>query len=151
MSDLSIPTPGSTVPATPKKKGCGCCLGGCLTSLFIFFLLTVGTGVFFWYGMKNLTIPDPAVLWIYENAVRPQIEKSLPPNLNPNQKRQILKTADFGVRRYLQLTPARKKAILKEAVIASYYYSNQQIIPPEKIPNLNAFIQETVEAYQQGP
>lgn len=135
----------------PKKSGCGCCLWGCFTILTVFCLVVIGGGIAFWYGMKNFTVPDTAVLWTYEKVIRPKIEETLPPNMDPAQRQQVLKTADFGLKRYLQLSPDQKNVILKEAVTASYYYSQNQVIPPEKIPNLSKFIEETVQVYKGGP
>jgi hypothetical protein len=150
MSDTVSPV---SVPptTTPKKSGCGCCLWGCFATLLVFILIVVGGGFAFWYGMKNLTVPDQVVMLAYEKVIRPKIEESFPPNMKPETRQQILKTADFGVKRYMELSPEQKKIILKEAVTASYYYSQQQVIPPEKIPNLSKFIEETVQAYQGGP
>lgn len=138
-----------TIP--PKKKGCGCFLWGCFGTLGILFLFIFGGSISFWYGMKNFAVPDTVVLWTYEQVIRPKIEENLPPNYSAAEKERVLKTADFGVKRYLELPPGKKKALFKEALIATYYYSNQQVIPPEKIPNLRVFIEETVKSYKQGP
>lgn len=151
MNETLMPNQPLGVAPAPKKSGCGCCLWGCFLTLFIAALIIVGGGVAFWYGMKTLAVPDTAILWTYEKVIRPKIEESFPPNMKPENKQKILKTADFGVKRYLELPADQKKIILKEAVTASYYYSQNQVIPPEKIPNLSKFIEETVEVYQQGP
>lgn len=132
-----------------KKKGCGCCLGGCLAGLVLFLLLTVGGSLAFWYGLTNFRVPDTAIMWTYENVVRPKIAENLPANLSPQQKEQVLEAADFGVKRYLTMPESQKRALLKEAMIASYYYSQNQVIPPDKIPNLLQFIQETQQAFQR--
>jgi hypothetical protein len=39
----------------------------------------------------------------------------------------------------------------KEALIALYYYSQNQVIPPEKIPHLMKFIEMHVNEIQNGP
>ncbi|MDX1386076.1 MAG: hypothetical protein R3257_00695 [bacterium] len=148
-ADLATNPGDLTQPPTEKKKGCGCCLSGCLVFLGIFVIFTVGGTITFWYGMTNLSVPDPVVQWAYENVVRPKIVENLPPNVSPQQKKQILQAADFGVERYLNMPDSEKRAILKEAMIAGYYYSRNQVIPPEKIPNLMQFIQDTQRALQR--
>jgi hypothetical protein len=151
MNETPMPNQPLAITPAPKKSGCGCCLWGCFATLLVAALMIVGGGMAFWYGMKTLAIPDTAVMWTYEKVIRPKIEETLPPNMNPAQRQQVLKTADFGVKRYMELSPDQKKIILKEALTASYYYSQQQVIPPEKIPNLSKFIQETVQVYKEGP
>lgn len=138
-------------PTQPKKKGgCGCCLGGCLTTLAIVVILLIGGGAALWYGMKSFTIPDQAVVWTYQNLIRPKIIEVLPPSFNAQQKQQVLQAADFGLERYLKLSSSEKRALGKEMLIAIYYFSQDKVIPPDEIPNLTQFVEETQRAYERG-
>ena len=146
------PITGDPNPAPRKKGGCGCCLGGCLTTLLVLVILLLGGGAAMWYGMKSFTIPDQVVVWSYQNVIRPKILETLPPTMKPQQKQQILQAADFGLQRYISMTPSEKRALGKEIMIALYYYSQNKIIPPDEIPNLTRFAEETQRAYlKKGP
>lgn len=145
------PTQAPSAPEVPKKKtGCGCFLWGCFGTLFLLFLFTVGGGVTLWYGFKNFTtFTDPVILWSYQNIARPKIIETLPPNLSRQEKQRVMGSIDSGVQKYVDLTPGEKKVLLKELVLASYYYSQNQIIPPEKIPNLRKFIESHIQSHRQ--
>ncbi len=137
-------------PRAPRKKGgCGCCLGGCLVTLLIVALITIGGGAAMWYGAKSFSIPDKVVVWSYQNVIRPKIIETLPSTMKPKQKQQILQAADFGLERYLSMSSEDKRALGKEFMIAIYYYSQNKMIPPEEIPHLTKFAEETQRAYQK--
>lgn len=143
----TAPTGYPTTPPKPKKKGCGCFTCGCV-GFIILIIFMIGGSVAFWYGMKNFAVPDTVIMWTYENVARPKILETLPPNMPESEKQQIMQAADFGVKRYLELPPSEKKILFKEAITASFYYSNNQVIPPDKIPHLSKFIAEIMKEYQ---
>lgn len=133
----------------PKKKRCGCFLTGCLSVLIVLFLIGVGSGIGFYYTLKNAgEISDEVVEWTYTNVARPKIMENIPPHLSEREKQQILETSDNAVQTYLKLPREQKKIILKEGMVASYYLSQDKSIPPEKIPNLTIFIREQIQAYK---
>jgi len=150
MTAPLVESPNMAPPA-PRKRGCGC-FTGCLAFLGIVFIFLIGSGVALWYAFQNAgDISDKMVQWTYYNVARPQIIENLPPNLKESEKERILNTSDNAVNSYLTLPPQKKKVLLKEAFIAVYYYSQDQIIPPNQIPNLQKFIEEQVGVYQGRP
>jgi hypothetical protein len=117
-----------------------------LGTLLVSLLIVIGSGVAVWYGLRNFAeTADPLVLWTYQNVIRPKVLEQLPPNLPAQEKQEVLDLMDSGVQKYLALTAEEKKSILKEGLIAAYYFSQHQIVPPEKIPHLSAFIKEHIK------
>ena len=147
---MTAPTGYATAPTQPKKKGCGCFTCGCFGFIFIIVFMIVGS-VAFWYGMKSFTVPDAFIVWTYENVARPKIMKTLPPNMSAREKQQVMQAADFGVKRYLELPSDEKKVMFKEAITASFYLSNDQVVPPDKIPHLMKFIEGIQQEYRAPP
>jgi len=138
-------------PPTPKKSGCGCWLWGCMGTLLVLLLIAIGSGVTFWYGMKHFVdAADPVVLWTYRNMIRPEVVEKMPPNMPAEEKNRILDMMDSGVEKYTDLTTEEKGVLLKEAITAAYYLSQDQIVPPEKIPNLSEFIKEHAKKTPSG-
>lgn len=150
MVSESSAVPAPPIQNPPKKKGCGCFLTGCLGSLLVLALIFAGLGVATYYAFRNADVADGVVLWTYKNVARPKIVELLPPNMSAAQKAQALKVADDTIQKYLELTPAEKSVLLKEAAVASWYLSQDKAVPPDKIPNLTKFIEGHVQGYQRG-
>jgi hypothetical protein len=128
------------------KRGCGCFLWTCLTSLILVGLVVMVSGVGIWYGIKKLYVPDSVVVWTYQHVVRPEVLKNLPANVSPQQREQILLVMDKGMEKYLLLPPEEKKPLLQEAILAAYYFSEHRVIPPEKIPHLSKFVKDLLDS-----
>jgi len=133
-----------------KKKGCGCCLWGCLGLGVIAIMMVVGG----YFGVRYIggwVMSDNAVVWVYQNYARTEIRKKLPPDWSEAQKDRVMNQADVSLKEYLALPPDQKKVIKQEAIIAMEYYSKGQVIPYDKIPNLKAFVEKQINAFQGLP
>ncbi len=133
-----------------KKSGCGCCLWGC----FILFIVAIISLVGGYFGLRyatNLILSDQAVTWAYQNIARDKIRQMLPPNWSEAEKDRVMAQADAGLQEFFTLPPEQKEVLKKEALIAIQYYSQGQIIPPEKIPNLQAFIERQIQGFEGRP
>jgi len=145
------PAPTMTVPqAMPKKKGCGCCLWGCFGLGMVAILLIIGSYIGIRYA-TYFVLSDSAARWAYTSYARPKIMTMLPPNWSEAQKTQVMGQADQAFEEFLALPPEEKAEMKKEAVTALYYYSQNQMIPPEKIPHLQPFIEKQINRFQNLP
>ena len=144
-------TPPPPLQKPPKKKGCGCFLSGCLGFFLILALIFAGLGVATYYALQNADVADKAVLWTYKNVARPKIVELLPPHMPEAQKARTLKLADQAVQNYIELPADEKAILLKEATIASWYYSQDKVVPPNEIPNLTKFIEANLQEGMKLP
>jgi hypothetical protein len=137
-------------PSMQKKTGCGCCLTGCLAMIALSIVLIIA-GYFGVRYSTNIIFSDRVVMWSYENIAKPKIEQMLPPTMTPAEKKRVLSETDATLKEFLALPPEEKSVLKKEGVTALYYLSQDQVIPPEKIPHLMQFIQKHVDRIQENP
>jgi hypothetical protein len=143
-------TPYQPVQPMPKKSGCGCCLWGCFGFLVLSVIFLVGS----YFGIRyasDWVLSDRSVTWIYQNYARDQIRTMLPPQWSDAEKNRVMAQADASLQEFLTLPPEQKALLKKEAMTALYYYSQSQVIPPEKIPNLTNFLNRQMENFQGRP
>ncbi|MGH7831855.1 MAG: hypothetical protein ACREP8_16960 [Candidatus Binatia bacterium] len=138
----------STVP--PRKSGCGCWLWGCLTLVILAVLGSVGFALLLYFS-PDILLSDTVIEWTYRNYGRPQIEAMLPHDMSAAEKKRILREADATLQDFLNLSNEQKERLKEEAMTALYYYSQNQVIPPEKIPNLIMFIETHIERFKYSP
>jgi hypothetical protein len=147
------PAPAPVAPqayAMPKKKsgGCGCCLLGCFGSIAVLIIALVA-GYFVLRNSPDILLSDTVVQWTYTNYARPKIEQFLPTTMTPAEKQRALSIGDQSLKDYLALSDEQKSVLRKEAMTALTYYSQGQVIPHDKIPNLILFIKKQEQAYEQ--
>lgn len=137
-------------PPMPKKSGCGCCLWGCFLMLILAVVFSIG-GYFGIRYAADWMLSDQTVTWAYNNYGRQKIRSLLPPNMSEAEKNRIMSQADASLQDFFALSPEEKKVLKKEAMEAIFLYSQGQVIPPEKIPNLQKFIQKQMKAFEERP
>lgn len=143
---MEIQNPSFAPPA--KKKGC---LRSCLVGLFVLLFLLAGafTGLYYVFRGASFPIPSPSTTAIlYQERIRPKILEELPRHLSAEEKTKVMELFDSGMEKFQALPEDERRVLLKEFAVASYYYSRNQIIPPEKIDHLRAFVEKHVEAYR---
>lgn len=153
MTTPPLPNPNPTasqnfaMPAK-KSKGCSCCFVGCLFLVVLLIILLIGTYFGFRYS-SDIIFSDSVVTWTYQNVARPKIEQMLPSNMSPAEKQTVLAQADQAMSDFATLSVEEKRVLRKEGLTALYYYSQNQIIPPEKIPHLIQFIEKEEKALRE--
>ncbi len=148
---METPQPLQTTPTLgtpPKKSGCGCWLWGCGT-LFALLIVTVIGAVVALKFATDFVVSDRFVLWSYENIAKPKIEAMLPPTMSTAQKKRVLAQTDAALKEFIALPAEEKAEMKKEVLTALYYLSQDQVVPPEKIPHLAKFIDKYIQEFQE--
>jgi len=117
----------------------------------VLLIITLVGGYFGLRYVGSWVMSDQAVVWVYENYARTEIRKKLPPDWSEAQKDRVMSQADVSVKEYIALPPEQKKVLKQEALVAFEYYSKGQVIPYDKIPNLKAFVEKQINAFQGLP
>lgn len=156
--NLGHNAPGSFTPPPqgfqqPQKKG-GCCGCGCFSGCLAVLLLIVGLGVGIWYLLFHnagyVQHADTVIVWTYRTVARPKIIESFSVGMTDAERQQFLGMTDGAVDKYVALPPEQKQAILGEATTALWYLWTQQMLPPEKIPNLRKFGEELQRGWEMN-
>ncbi len=144
-------TPEGASTPPPQRKGCSCCgCSGCFLSCVVLIIIVpavVAMLVFFSPGLGD-SIDRFAILF-YRQQGRSLILENPGIKGTPQEKRQYVALIDELVVGYENLPDEDRRAVRTELLWALYYDVQNKKPPPEKVQNLNRFIENQTRLLQQ--